>query len=456
MAVTRGCGMKCGVALASAIVLFGVSASAAAAQSDAAGAASTAVATGVGTIQVKNVSMSGISLSNVQVDVSLMLVPSQSATLKNVQVCSLRLNGLPVFASPVNTEVTLHRGEAVVLPPVSITVYFRDLNTARPIREMIEKQSVHVQGEMVAGVEVGFVGKLALHSQHPKVVLPISQDVAVEVGGTSLERNLVLGVLSAIDTEMESNGTASKLIDGIRPAWIRDVENQAQPHLFVVESSYEVSQASTPSRINAEALGFRLASGKIATSAEMLNPWKYDVEFQSAIGNGTVKLVKKSQDLTVRPLAGNAPPLSLAGADFTTESRGTAEPDKMTAVGGKGREQVQVLRRASPLSMAVLTPKSPSAGGGLAPAPAAIMAQDSWDKVIVFRLRAALASGERAVEPLQIAAHREGNSIHLAQSVDEAVFGSPIMTPDGVIGIVQDEQTGTFLPPDLGGPPPQP
>jgi hypothetical protein len=33
--------------------------------------------------------------------------------------------------------------------------------------------------------------------------------------------------------------------------------------------------------------------------------------------------------------------------------------------------------------------------------------------------------------------------------VDAAVFGSPIVTPDGVIGLVQDEQTGTFLPDDL-------
>jgi hypothetical protein len=33
--------------------------------------------------------------------------------------------------------------------------------------------------------------------------------------------------------------------------------------------------------------------------------------------------------------------------------------------------------------------------------------------------------------------------------VDDSVFGSPILAPEGVIGIVQDERTGTFLPPDL-------
>jgi len=43
-------------------------------------------------------------------------------------------------------------------------------------------------------------------------------------------------------------------------------------------------------------------------------------------------------------------------------------------------------------------------------------------------------------------ARREGKGIHLSEPVDAAVFGSPIVTPDGVIGLVQDEQTGAFCP----------
>jgi hypothetical protein len=49
-------------------------------------------------------------------------------------------------------------------------------------------------------------------------------------------------------------------------------------------------------------------------------------------------------------------------------------------------------------------------------------------------------------------ARREGKGIHLTEPVDAAVFGSPIVTPDGVIGMVQDEQAGAFLPADLGTP----
>ena len=57
-----------------------------------------------------------------------------------------------------------------------------------------------------------------------------------------------------------------------------------------------------------------------------------------------------------------------------------------------------------------------------------------------------------SVEVLQMKASREGKGIHLSEPVDAAVFGSPIVTPDGVIGLVQDEQTGAFLPNDLLAP----
>jgi hypothetical protein len=81
-----------------------------------------------------------------------------------------------------------------------------------------------------------------------------------------------------------------------------------------------------------------------------------------------------------------------------------------------------------------------------------VAAQDSWPEVAVFRLREDPATKKPSVELLLLAAHREGKSIQLTEPVDAAVFGSPIVTPDGVIGLVQDEQTGAFLPDDLLAP----
>ena len=81
---------------------------------------------------------------------------------------------------------------------------------------------------------------------------------------------------------------------------------------------------------------------------------------------------------------------------------------------------------------------------------AAVTAQDSWEQVAVFRLHLDPDTKKpQSVEILQLGARRDGKSIVLSEPVDSAVFGSPIVTPDGVIGLVQDEQAGTFLPADV-------
>jgi hypothetical protein len=279
-------------------------------------------------------------------------------------------------------------------------------------------------------------------------VIPIDQRVALEVGGSPFERNLAVGVLSALETEMARDNVAGKLMDGLRPAWIRDLETMALPNLFLVQASYSLTEDKVPYRVDAEALGFRVATGQIATSAEMLNAWKYDVEFLSHLNGGSVKLVKNSTDLQLNSLAGSGSALSLSNADFRVESRGNNGPERVTTLGQK-RNQVQLLRRASPSSLAVLTPRDPVSVAGLPSAPASVQSQDEWDKVIVFRLRAKPRNGQRTVDALEIGARRNGDAIRLTEPVDEAVFGSPILTPDGVIGLVQDEQTGTFLPEDI-------
>jgi hypothetical protein len=81
-----------------------------------------------------------------------------------------------------------------------------------------------------------------------------------------------------------------------------------------------------------------------------------------------------------------------------------------------------------------------------------VAAQESWEQVAVFRVREDTATRKPSVEVIQLRARREGLGIRLSEPVDAAVFGSPIVTPEGVIGLVQDEQTGAFLPADLLAP----
>src|ERR1039457_2200412 len=130
-------------------------------------------------LQVKEVNLSEIDTSHVKLAVDLNLTAAQSVTMESVRLCSLHLNGMPVFAAPLNQEIVLKKGVATALPPLYITVLFRDLHTVEPLRRMIEKQSVRIEGEMVADVRLTMVEKLALHPQHPSVEFTLGQDVPV-------------------------------------------------------------------------------------------------------------------------------------------------------------------------------------------------------------------------------------------------------------------------------------
>jgi len=404
----------------------------------------------IGKLQVKEVNVAEIDTAHVKLAVDLNLSVTQSATLDSMRLCSLRLNGLPVFAAPLNQEIVLKKGVPTALPPLYVTVLFRDLRTTVPLRRMIENQSVRVEGEMVADLRLNMIEKLALHTQHPSVRISLSQEVPAGVGGTALERSVALSILGMIDSGLQSTSVASKLISSMRPAWMDDLEAGAQANLYVVESSYTLTQAEASFPVVSSQLGFRIKPSQVVTTAEAQTPWKYDAEFLGAVQSGAARLVKNSAEILLKPLSqGN--PLKLSARDFSVEMRGAAEQDSVISTGGD-HGKIKVLRRAAPTSLAVLTLLAPPASPALLAASAAVVAQDSWERVAVFRLRLDPETKKPSVEALQMRASRNGKGIQLSEPVDAAVYGSPITTPDGVIGLVQDEQTGAFLPADLLAP----
>jgi hypothetical protein len=403
----------------------------------------------VGEFQVKEINVAEIDTSHVKLVVDLSLTPAQSATLENLRLCSFHLNGLPVFAEPLNQELLIKKGAVTALPPVYITVLFRDLRTTEPLRRMIDNQSVRIEGQLVADVRLTMMEKLALHTQHPSVDIALNQDVPVTLGGSALERNMALTILGVIDTGLKAKSIADKYIPNMQPQWIRDLEANAPANLYAVESSYTLTQAGASYPVVSVQLGFRIKPSQVVTTAETQAPWKYDAEFLEAVQSGADKLVKNSIEIQLRPI-GQGDPLRLSAKDFTVEMCGTPEEDTLIAVSGK-HGKMKVLERASPSSMALLTLHAP-ATQALSVAPATVVTQDAWEHVAVFRLRMDAATQKPSVEVLQLGVRREGVGIRLSVPVDAAVFGSPIVTPDGVIGLVQDEQTGAFLPADIIAP----
>jgi len=430
------------------------------AQTDASGQATvpavTAPLQGVATVNVRSTQIAEIDKTHVRIAVDLSVVPARTITLENIRLTGLRMNGLPVYAQPLTEPIELVKGKESALPPLYITLQVRDLTTTKPLREMVENQSVHLSGELVAAIKMSFLEKLATHTEHPRLGLPVVQDVPVSFGSSPLARQAALGVLTLVDLGMAGSAEAKKVIPGLESSWVKSLQEEAKIDLMTVETSFVLKQHEGAFPVVFEQLGFRLASGQIVTSSESKAPWEYDADFLARIKSGEAKLEKKSFEIQLKPTGSpSEAPLQLTHKDFTLEERGNTGKDPLfvanpnPAPDESGIAKISVHRRADPNAMLVMVLKAPPAAGGFHAAPSAILQQAAWEKVAIYRLNIDAATGQPSVEVVQLSAHRDGQGIHLDESVDPTFFGSPILTPEGVIGIVQDEQAGAFLPADL-------
>jgi len=429
-----------------------------AAQTDATPAATPA--TGIAQVAVKSTQIAEIDSNHLRIAVDLSAIPGRTITLENLRLTGLRLNGLPVYAQPLAEPIELIKGKETALPPLYITLQTRDISTTKPLREMIENQSVHLTGSMVAAIKMGFLEKLAMHTEHPRISLPVAQDVPVAFGATPFARQAALGALTLIDLALQGSSVAKKAVPGLESPWVRTLESQAKNDLMTVETSFVLKEKTGQFPVGFEQLGFRLASGQVLTTAEAKAPWDYDSDFLTRIKSGEAKLEKKSVEIQLKPSGEpEVAPLLLTRKDFTMEERGSAGKDPLIVAKGQsvpgelgsagGVAKISVRRRAEPNALAVIVLHAPPAAGGFHTAPPAVAQQDNWEKVAIYRLNLDPATGKPSVEVVQLSAHRDGQGIHLDESVDPTFYGSPIVVPEGVLGIVQDEQAGAFLPTDL-------
>lgn len=427
-----------------------------------------AAVNGIAQVAVKSTQIAEIDANHLRIAVDLSALPSRTITLENLRLTGLRINNLPVYAQPLAEPIELIKGKETALPPLYITLQVRDITTTKPLREMIENQSVHLTGEMVAAVRMSFFEKLAMHTEHPRISLPVAQDVPVAFGATPFARQAALGALTLIDVALQGSSIAKKTVPGLESPWVKSLEDEANADLFTVETRFTLKDKSGQFPMAFDQLAFRLASGQIVTTAESKAPWEYDAEFLGRMKSGEAKIEKKSVEIQLKP-SGNpdAARLLLTHKDFAMDVRGESGKDPLIVAKSKGRPdwdaqgsadgapgdggigKVKVRRRAEPGAMLVMTPHATPASGGFKAAPAAILQQDAWERVALYRLNLDPASGKAAIEVVQLSARRDGQAIHLDEPVDPNFYGSPIVAPEGVLGIVQDEQTGAFLPTDL-------
>jgi hypothetical protein len=414
---------------------------------------------GLGNISVASMRIADLTPDGVVIAVDLSLTPARTVALDSIWLSGLSVNSLPIHADPIDRLIQLPKGKPAPLPQLTVKVFFRDLTTVAPLRQMVDSQMVHVQGQANATLHATFLEKLALGAAHPVVAIPFSQDVPIALPDSPYAKQAADTILTFVQAGLDA-GVAGKatLLD---PDWIKTLRSQASSALFRVETRYTLEQSQKPYPISVNLLAFQLAAGPILTTPEARTPWEYEPDFLARIQSGEARLAPDSTEVQLYPVSlTGAPPardatLLLTRKDFTLREQGTPTRTK-TIVDAKSIASVEVRNRVDPANLLSIAPQSPTAPGwptqGLPLAAAPPPSQTAWPKLAVFRLIPKTPGSAASIELVQLSAHRDGSLLRFDQPLDPAAFGSPVVSPEGVVAIVQDETTAALLPANLKTP----
>ena len=395
-------------------------------------------------VRMDEVSLTGAQPDRVTLRAKLEVIPSKSIQAKSFTFSAMKVNGLPVYISPLEGSFELKQGQPLRLPDLQIVVYTRDVTSVAPLREVVDHQKASLSGMITATVRANLLEEMALHSLRPRIVLPFSMEVPILIPGGEVGRRTALATLDVIG---QITPAAAKLLGGFFPgedaAWREDLSRNQSRHLVLIHTSYVVVDQATSTPFESEQIGFWAGPSTVLATEEAVAPWQFDPEMQARLAAQHTHIDKNSIAITVRPLVGSdapeTPAWTLAQGDFTIAAGGS--PSKSRETFSSNLAAIKVRERASTGNYAVLRFR-PEIGGDPVRLAGSVTGED---RVAMFRVMRNTDDGKIQPEVILLPGSLSGQQIQLGQPVDESAFGSPVFTRDGAVGLLQDQSSATLL-----------
>jgi len=410
-------------------------------------AADTAVAKHVHP-EVTGVSLDTIDSDKAVLNVGLNVTADRDLDLDQIKVTRLRLNGMPVFASPLQGPIHLVAKTPWAAPkPLQITIYLRDLTSIDPLATAVNTGTLTVDGEVFAQIKLGFMARMALMSSNALVPVKLHQEVKLEIPGGSFGKMGAGMLLQGAGVALaQMKGKVDGLAGGLRAT----VRGAQLPRVAAITTSYSVQDSSGKiTRMVWNGTGFLLDAHHLVVVAEALEPWEFDPDLQLAV---KAKLVKVNPDNSLGIVAEipgeSGPPQALnLGRELSIVTRGSLKSHEVMVPSEKGGMPVkaQIADRTAAPNVAILSVSSDAFVRTVA-TEVSVDTASHWDQVAVLRPAHGEDTRMNETEILLLPAKLQDGRISLGTSVDSDVFGSPIFSADGLVGVVQDEASGLAWP----------
>jgi hypothetical protein len=409
----------------------------------------------VGEVAFSDLRVQSFSTDHVDFGAHVMIRTRQKVEVQRVSFSEVTLGRTPVFVAPLEQKFQVAPGQLTVLPgEIHITTYFRDVDPAA-VEQILSGPTVKIQGTAVLDVDLNFFESVATLRRNITTLVPFGGDMPVTFPGGDLTREAALiAVRAATPLWAAAQQVAGKTGQVTGLSWSEQMLNQYSASLAYVLSKYQMrDKKGRVYAFNYSCVGFRISASEIVVPKEAIRPWEFDPR-AILLAHESARLIADGDDVIVFPygMAVQGPSdnplngLRLTLHDIRLAREGAADMEIGVVADGAKHKRANVHRRVSLKNFAVLELANPANPPAAASAAGALeTGKTSWDRVAVFRATVAAAGGAIQFETISPRVHRDGSALVLDDPVDRSALGSPVVTSEGVIGMVQDERGGSVL-----------
>jgi len=395
-------------------------------------------------VVVDSIDLKDVSTDRVRFEIRSHVTADRHLQIKRVRFEHMYLGSLPIYLSPVDERLELEKGISAVLPRIPVTIYFRDLDSLEPLEHAVREEKATVTGKARIDMDLNLIEKILTRQSNVYADIPVAISTPVQIPGGMLGKTAALTTLRAAQFALNLAGSALHALRQSQKSWEQKLRTQYIPSLAIAESRYSIRlNTGEQADFVVRGLGFRITDDKFILTDEIYEPWKYDTEVATALQTHKASLIDENRDLLVwnstEPLDPNtARSLSrktIHEEHHSDQSEAAHVPSENKTV------KIRLSKRASDANYVVFRFTRPEdKGTPIQLAPDTVIDSQNWDRLTMFRV-----DEDGQLELISTTAHRTNDRISLEDSVDERVFGSLLVAPEGAVGMVQAEQSGMIL-----------
>ena len=156
-------------------------------------------------VRIAQLSLQQFSTDKLVIGVGLAANASRNVTVDELVLSGLQLNGVPIYAAPVKHRFKVRSDGSIMLPEqLQVTVYLRDLDSLKPLRDAIANGYATLSCIAVVRVPLNPLQRLMLLSSHAEVSISLDQQVALSIPGGRVTSTSLIKILDLAEAAFKS------------------------------------------------------------------------------------------------------------------------------------------------------------------------------------------------------------------------------------------------------------